>query len=1094
MEEPLQHAFEPHELIAHAAGVRALARSLVGDVHAADDLVQQACLAALSRPPRPEVPARAWFVGVIRNLARRRRRDAERRERRERAGARPERVSSSARTVELIEMHRRLVDVVGRLDDPYRTAVALRYFEGLSVGEIAAREGVPAATVGTWLHRGLAMLRGRLDAERDDWRAALVPLAFGSRPRAPSAPPPASPPLTSLLHAGAVAMSVKKITAAAVVLLLLVASWSAVDAIVHGDADRPTATQPSPVDSTGDGAARGHVAAAAAPAVESGVDLTQVDVDRDVHGIVTDAAGRPVAGADIQAFDYPGQRVPVSGLAYWQGVEGPATHSAGDGTYALRLAPGAVRGIRFSAPGLATTEVATVPAGERLDVQLRPGVALEVRLVGDDGRTPGGGTLRVFNGDSFGRARVPHVDTTVAVDEHGRARIEALPPRAWVWVSPDVPGWGLQRWTQIDLPESGELTRTVEMVAGTTLVGRVVDAGTRVPVADASVMLSWFEVPGTTTRGDGRFELPGWSPLSQVVVDAAGYARATVTAGDGAEAEIALVRGCRVRGRLVDATGVPVADTSVGVFTLAGGEMTSLRWTRSSADGRFEIDRLAADPGTLVVPGAASHGHMLLDYAALAPGDVRDLGDVALAASRALAGRCVNADGSPAVAVWVRCTGENRDRARLVGAPNAGRFDDRGRTRTQRTDSRGRFLFANLAAGSYRIDAAGVPYGAPAAADVELGDADARDVELRFAAGTPFDVEVVDDAGAPVAGVKVTVATTDAGDVQGATELAGRASFLLPGAPATVTTYSGFAGRTFFDPEPRAVAADATSLRVVLREAGIATGIVLGPDDRPLARAMLDALQDGRPVPQELGSQVWTGSDGRFRAKVPADGRVDLVLASVLGRSADAPVLEGALYGVAPDARGLVLRTRPAALDRSLSVRVIGPDGEPIGGAEVRAWLMSSGAVGRAATTGRTGRAELSGLPARALLVQAKLPPDDPRRALWVGGEASGVHPDDATVELRFAEGVAVRGRALDASGAAVADADVAIYARHRLVASAKTDADGRFALALAEVPAEGVYLFAYRSVAGLPPLEHRDAAFRPGEGEATIRLTPPAE
>jgi RNA polymerase sigma-70 factor (ECF subfamily) len=53
---------------------------------------------------------------------------------------------------------------VGRLDEPYREVVALRFFGELSLAEIAATSGRPLGTVKTHLHRGLRRLREGLEA------------------------------------------------------------------------------------------------------------------------------------------------------------------------------------------------------------------------------------------------------------------------------------------------------------------------------------------------------------------------------------------------------------------------------------------------------------------------------------------------------------------------------------------------------------------------------------------------------------------------------------------------------------------------------------------------------------------------------------------------------------------------------------------------------------------------------------------------------------------------------------------------------------------------------------------------------------------
>ncbi len=54
---------------------------------------------------------------------------------------------------------------VGRLEEPYREVVALRFFGELSLTEIADQRGTPLSTVKTHLRRGLARLRSVLDAE-----------------------------------------------------------------------------------------------------------------------------------------------------------------------------------------------------------------------------------------------------------------------------------------------------------------------------------------------------------------------------------------------------------------------------------------------------------------------------------------------------------------------------------------------------------------------------------------------------------------------------------------------------------------------------------------------------------------------------------------------------------------------------------------------------------------------------------------------------------------------------------------------------------------------------------------------------------------
>ncbi|BAQ45070.1 MULTISPECIES: sigma-70 family RNA polymerase sigma factor [Methylobacterium] len=57
-----------------------------------------------------------------------------------------------------------LLACLGRLEPAQRDCIVLAYCEGLSREELAARYDRPVNTVKTWLHRGLASLRGCLDA------------------------------------------------------------------------------------------------------------------------------------------------------------------------------------------------------------------------------------------------------------------------------------------------------------------------------------------------------------------------------------------------------------------------------------------------------------------------------------------------------------------------------------------------------------------------------------------------------------------------------------------------------------------------------------------------------------------------------------------------------------------------------------------------------------------------------------------------------------------------------------------------------------------------------------------------------------------
>ena len=173
----------PEFLLDNAVWMRRLARTLVRDASRADDIVQQTLLAAVEHGRSGSEASRGWLGTVLRNLVRRSHREDQRRAQREHAVARRD-VSWSApeKLAERVELQRQIASMVLELGEPYRSAIILRYFHGLSPRRIAQEEGVAVTTVRSRLSRALAKLRRRLDGQYDGdrqaWRAVLLPLAF----------------------------------------------------------------------------------------------------------------------------------------------------------------------------------------------------------------------------------------------------------------------------------------------------------------------------------------------------------------------------------------------------------------------------------------------------------------------------------------------------------------------------------------------------------------------------------------------------------------------------------------------------------------------------------------------------------------------------------------------------------------------------------------------------------------------------------------------------------------------------------------------------------------------------------------------------
>jgi len=307
----------------------------------ADDVVQETWRIALEDPPRGLRSLQAWLRIVVRNVAQHARRTERRRKTRETRAAVTDTAPSAAEVTERAELHRRVVEAVLALDDPYRSTILFRYFEDTTPQEIARREGIPAATVRTRLRRGLARVRERLDDAHAGNRAAW--LAGAS---ALVAPPMGATPSAGLALglAGGLLMKLKIGLAVLVAVILLAGAY-----VVTRDfgpnsppsEERPAAAfadEPSPATSEEEYATSGQEDGES-PALPPPVDLEAADRDLDLFGRVVDESGEPIAGAFVEALRYPWRRISVLDLELMEKAEpGPTTRTASDGTFSIRRA------------------------------------------------------------------------------------------------------------------------------------------------------------------------------------------------------------------------------------------------------------------------------------------------------------------------------------------------------------------------------------------------------------------------------------------------------------------------------------------------------------------------------------------------------------------------------------------------------------------------------------------------------------------------------------------------------------------------------------------------------------------------------------
>lgn len=169
-------------LLRDLAWLKRLATRLARDRDDADDLVQDAWIAAWHRQPDAARPMRAWLTKVVRDLVGMRHRSERRRVAREAHADTTQAPVPPDELLAQLELHRRLVELVLALDEPYRSTVIARFVEGRTSASIAQSLGIPAGTVRKRLHEALRRLRAALDTDAGDrtrWAPAVLAFAKG---------------------------------------------------------------------------------------------------------------------------------------------------------------------------------------------------------------------------------------------------------------------------------------------------------------------------------------------------------------------------------------------------------------------------------------------------------------------------------------------------------------------------------------------------------------------------------------------------------------------------------------------------------------------------------------------------------------------------------------------------------------------------------------------------------------------------------------------------------------------------------------------------------------------------------------------------
>lgn len=365
----------------------------------------------------------------------------------------------------------------------------------------------------------------------------------------------------------------------------------------------------------------------------------------EVRGVLVDADHKPLAGVRIDPMlvpSMPGMRLDVS-LPAW------ATTTA-DGHFIARLATGKIA-LRFAKSGYIATdqEIDVAANGKPVEVALARGAELRGHVVDSHGK-----------GVAEAPVMVDQQMTMTAGD--GSFSFDAVTP------GPVHVMFGQSMKEQVVTAPATALRLIVP--ASKKIRGKVTDAASGEPIAHFTVATAEMGQPFES----GEFELDVDDAAENVTIRATGYVAAIVPVAE--KIVTSLSRGRKVRGRVTDEKGQPLAGATVSI-----GDSNEPA-PQAAPDGSYEATGIPFDTDAVVT-------YMKEGFTKTQRGVKRGHDDVTLDVVMlrgvTITGRVVDASGNGVAAANVTAT------SAAVGADNSFRV----------TDEHGAFQFDDLLPARY---------------------------------------------------------------------------------------------------------------------------------------------------------------------------------------------------------------------------------------------------------------------------------------------------------------------------------------------------------------------------------------------------------
>jgi RNA polymerase sigma-70 factor (ECF subfamily) len=758
------------ELIAQAAWVRGLARSLVRDDVDAEDLAQDALVVALRKPPSGEGSLRPWLLRVTRNLAAMRARRVRPRDDVDLGVAADARPTDDV--AERLEVQKVLTEELDRLDEPYRSTLVRRYLEGWSAARIARAEKIPAATVRSRVQRGLELLRARLDrrfgCDRAGWQRALLPLCAG---------PSALVPLALFPFQGLMVMKIGIQVGAACVLVAVAGLGVWLWTSESPEAARPAQPETARV------LEREPAIEPATADTASGLRAPADESTRAARPIESPQASLPATVARIEARCVDRALRPLSGATFLVHDSAPpaSARSADDGRVVLELDLGAVRAqrvLRVVHPSHATTFVEASFAGGVVthlgDIVLAPGGSVIGSVEDAAGRPVEGAWVwirgtDIWGGLEYGRRNgpslVPHVPGGASGPDGGFvvAGVEIGERRAWA----HAPGmrWTISEPISVDASRASEPLRLVlEPFQDTDRILGAVVTQDGEGVANALLYVSAKDGGGRSSKtqtcdGEGRFEIAVLSgePHDIEASDPSGK-RVESTLADvapGARDARIVLGEARFTTVTVLSQGKPVTRFAVVTRSQGGATLIAGTGDVERADGRARVRA----PGVPYLIQAVAPGFALESRGPFDPQHPPQELEFELSPEPCLTGRVTSEAGPVQGAVVELFATSGKTVLEINGYPS---LVQPYALATATTDTEGRYRMRVVSDGRFVVSARAHGRATTDAGPLDLRARTAEVVDLVFLEGGRIEGRVLVREGRSPAGIVVVANRGDA--------------------------------------------------------------------------------------------------------------------------------------------------------------------------------------------------------------------------------------------------------------------------------------------------------------------------------------------